>query len=83
VHQRQLLVGIEGVIDEPMEQSRRNVSGAIALHQGSLSTRGSRLPEKRMAIEALPHQGHEQMTRSEQAAVGADRSHGCIKWRIR
>ena len=72
VQQRHLLVGVEGVIDEPMEQSGRSGIGAVALHQGGLGTALQRLLQKPVAIEALPHQGDEQLPGGELAAVGAD-----------
>ena len=75
MQQRQLLVGIEGVIHEPVEQSRGNVSGTAALHHSRLDAKGCCLPEKPVPIEALPHQGNKQLAALQLAAIGADGAH--------
>ena len=75
VQQRHLLVGVEGVIDEPVEQTGRHGFGAVALHQGPLGAALQRLIQEAVAIEALPHQGNEQLPGGQLTAVGADGTH--------
>ena len=78
VQQAQVLVGSEGVIDEPVQQSGWYGCGPLALHQRRLSPQCRRLIEKPVAIEALPHQRHEQLPSRQVTAVGADRAHSCL-----
>lgn len=77
MQRRQLLVGIEGVIHEPMEQCGWHICGALALHHRCLRTDRGGLRQEGVAIEALPHQWHKQLPSGQLAAVGADGSERC------
>ena len=78
MEQRQLLVGLKAVIDEPMKQTPWNQLTAVPLHKGSLGSNGQRLGQEHMAIEALTHQGNEQLTSRERSGVGADLADGSL-----
>jgi hypothetical protein len=58
-----------------VEQSIRHRLGTVALHQGGLGPHPGRLWEEGMAIEALPHQGDEQLAGGQLTAIRADGPH--------
>ena len=72
MQERQLLVRVQGVIDEPVEQSFGNQSLPIPLDDRSLGTDRSRLGQKGMAIKVLPHQRDKQLSCRQGAAIGAN-----------
>lgn len=68
----QLLVGQQRVVDRPGRQPWRERRKSAALDHGGLGTQPLGLSQEIVAIEALPHQGHEQVPGGEGPAVGAD-----------
>ena len=75
----QQLVGIEGVIDTPVQQTLWQGLVPVSGHDGGLSSAGGDLLEIRMAIESFSHQGHEEPTGLHPAAVGDDRAHRLLR----
>jgi hypothetical protein len=70
----ELLVGVRGVIDTPMEQRVWNGKGRIPRHQSGLSTKTCCISKEGMPVKLLTHQRHKQGSRLQTAAIGADRS---------
>ena len=79
VQQRQLLVGRQGVIHPPVQQSGRKRRCPVQRHHSPLPPQRRQLLEKAVTIEAFPHQGNKEIAGLQLAAVGADRPNGLIR----
>ena len=72
VQQRQLLIGLQGVVDEPMQQPFRNQILPVLLDDRGLGTDRGRLGQKGMAIKVFTHQRDKQLSSRQPAAIGAN-----------
>ena len=74
----QLLIGLQGVLNMPVQQPCGDLAGSVMGHHRCHCTETLNLGQKTVGIKAFPDQGNEQTSRHQRSGVCADRTDGLI-----
>ena len=72
MQQSQLLIGLQGVVNAPVQQIRRQGIRPGLAHHSGLGPESRQLAQKTVAIKVVANEGHKKITALKRAAVGAD-----------